>query len=94
MKYKEGIYTYVRVIKKGVEVVITQSNEILAAQKIADELMQEMFGIELTITAILDGEHMDGSKHYDGDAFDQRTWFISNKVKEYISVRFILIDFN
>jgi len=84
MNYKDGVYTSVHVIKNGFEEVLSQSSAIQAAQHIADGLMQEMFGVELTITAILDGKHMEGSKHYDGDAFDQRTWFIKNKAKEYI----------
>jgi len=29
---------------------------------------------DLTVTSIADGNHKMGSKHYDGDAFDVRTW--------------------
>lgn len=86
INYKDGVYTTVTVIKNGIEEVLTQSKEILAAQKITEQLIFDMFGIDLTITAILDGKHKKGSKHYDGNAFDHRIWFISNGKQIYIDV--------
>jgi hypothetical protein len=84
ISYKDGVITTTTIIKNGIEQVVTQSIEILAAQKIAEELMAEMYNIYLTITSILDGDHMKGSKHYDGNAFDQRIWFYLNREKKYI----------
>ena len=34
-----------------------------------------------TVTSLMDGKHMEGSKHYDGEAVDLRTFFFSNAEK-------------
>lgn len=47
--------------------------EALLAMVVAAELMRRL-GYELTITSLLDGVHKSGSKHYDGKAFDMRTF--------------------
>ena len=31
-------------------------------------------GVRATITSVMDGRHMPTSKHYEGNAFDLRTW--------------------
>lgn len=31
-------------------------------------------GLRACITSVMDGKHMVGSKHYEGNAFDLRTW--------------------
>ena len=72
MKWKEGVYTQVHSIVKGVEVVLKFIPAILAAMKIADEISQRLFGIEGVVTAGFDGKHKKGSKHYTGEAFDWR----------------------
>ena len=38
-------------------------------------------GKELTVTSVCDGEHKNGSKHYQGLAFDCRTWRDSTGVQ-------------
>lgn len=74
MKWKNGIYTKVTKIKNGVEVEVKPSIQIMAAWTIADEESKRITGKPITITSILDGKHRDGSKHYDGQAFDIRTF--------------------
>jgi hypothetical protein len=85
MIYKDGVYTEVVAIVDGKETRVKQSPEIRAAQLAANALHKEMTGQEMVITAILDGSHMSGSKHYEGDAFDLRRWYIGGKVKEFIA---------
>ena len=36
-------------------------------------------GADLVITSIADGEHSWNSKHYSGNAWDVRTWFVLDK---------------
>ena len=40
-----------------------------------DAIFQK-FGVEAVITSGRDGKHMTGSKHYEGKAFDLRTWHV------------------
>lgn len=57
-------------------------------------------GERATITSVMDGEHRDGSIHYEGNAFDVRTWFddagnqlsIYDKQKLAAALRFALGD--
>ena len=72
MKFKEGVYTRVTKIVDGVEKVVKPCKEILAAMVIADEISVAVADVEIVITSILDGDHMQGSKHYTGEAFDMR----------------------
>lgn len=72
MKFKEGVYTQVTRIINSVEVVVKPSIHNRLAWTIADEVSKRITGKEIVITSILDGNHKDGSKHYTGDAFDQR----------------------
>jgi len=79
MRYKDGVYTKVLAIKKGKEVLIKQSPEIKAAKLAANALHKEITGKEIVITAILDGKHMKGSRHYSGNAFDMRKWYLKKE---------------
>jgi hypothetical protein len=72
MNYKNGVYVEVVVVRDGKRKRVKPSSKIKTAMNIADALSQAIAGKEIFITAILDGEHMEGSKHYDGDAFDIR----------------------
>lgn len=72
MKFKDGVYTSVNAIKKGVETIITFCDEVKAAILIADEISKRLTAIEGVVTSGLDGKHKTGSKHYSGEAFDFR----------------------
>lgn len=85
MTYKDGVYTSVVSVINGQETHLEMSPEIKAAMLTANALHKEMTGKEMVITAIFDGKHMEGSKHYAGNAFDMRRWDIGGKVKEFIS---------
>lgn len=85
MTYKDGVYTEVVAVVDGKETQVKQSPEIRAAILSANALHKEMTGVEMVITAVLDGKHMEGSKHYTGNAFDMRRWYIGKRVKEFIS---------
>lgn len=74
MKYKDGVYKEVLSVVDGRETAIKPSVEIETAMQVADALSKAISKKEIIITAILDGKHMTGSKHYDGDAFDMRIW--------------------
>lgn len=43
---------------------------LFAMNVVADVLYS--YDVELVVTSVNDGTHMDGSKHYTGDAFDAR----------------------
>ena len=64
MKCKEGV----EIVKGGICVTA----EILHAMAVADVVCGN-FGVEPVCTAMLDGKHMTGSKHYSGNAFDLRS---------------------
>lgn len=74
MEFKEGVYKEVLAVVAGNETVIKPSVEIEIAMEVADALSNAIAKKEIIITAILDGKHMIGSKHYDGNAFDMRIW--------------------
>ena len=63
MKCKEGV----EIVKGGVCVTA----QTLHAMAVADVVCSN-FGVEAVCTALLDGKHITGSKHYIGDAFDLR----------------------
>lgn len=59
-------------IKTGVTVKGLQA-EALFAMLIVEKVYADM-GFDHVITSITDGNHMEGSLHYSGFAFDNRTW--------------------
>lgn len=73
MEFKEGVYTEVVKIEKGEPVRLAISPEIKAAMLTVNNISKEIAGREIVITAVFDGTHMTGSKHYEGNAFDMRT---------------------
>ena len=56
--------------KKGVEYSIDGIVKIL----MAGERVYKDFNTELVVTSLMDGRHMEGSKHYTGNAADFRIW--------------------
>ena len=62
MEFKEGVKV------DGI------SKEIINAMAITEAVLMDNFGYELTVTSVTDGTHKEGSKHYEGKAFDIRTW--------------------
>ena len=58
--------------KDGVHMGNFNLPQMIDSIGITEKLLHEL-GQQITITSITDGEHMDGSKHYDGLAFDFRT---------------------
>ena len=74
MKYKDGVYTEIVKITKGERIRLLPSIEIVHAMRRIDQISQLLTKKEITITAIFDGKHMEGSKHYSGNAFDMRKW--------------------
>ena len=66
MKFKDGV-TYTM---GGIGKII------LVSERVYKDL-----GKECVITSLMDGKHMDTSKHYVGDAADLRIWFFNNAEK-------------
>ena len=65
--------------KDGLEMSRGKHSLSMAALKgimISSEVYNEMgiYGSRATVTSLLDGRHMQGSKHYTGEAWDLRTW--------------------
>lgn len=60
-------------LKTGIKIAGLQP-ELILGLFIADGISQKEFGRELTVTSIIDGVHMKGSKHYLGMAADFRTY--------------------
>ncbi len=85
MKFKDGVYTQVFAMRNGRPVRLAPTAQITVAMHEADRIHREMTGMEMVITAIFDGSHMDGSKHYEGNAFDLRRWHVGSRVKEFIA---------
>lgn len=50
-------------VKAGVQAVVLHSS-IEHVLEVAEALHQEMYGTDLTVTALQDGDHMAGSLHY------------------------------
>ncbi len=71
MKFKDGVKA------QGM------NPEILLALIIVEGIYKD-FHQELVITAITDGKHKEGSKHYDGDAVDTRTRYFNASEKELV----------
>ena len=53
------------------------SDKTFVAILTAHRIMERMGVSVLVVTSLRDGEHMAGSKHYDGDAFDLRIWALN-----------------
>jgi hypothetical protein len=55
---------------------------------IITEEVLNAYGAALVLTSVRDGKHKAGSKHYDGLAFDARTWKLKaeNKEAEVVAV--------
>lgn len=85
MKFKDGVYTQVFAMQNGRPVNRAPSDKITVAMHEADRIHRDMTGVEMVITAIFDGTHMEGSKHYEGNAFDMRRWHVGSRVKEFIA---------
>lgn len=76
-------------LKPGVRIFGVRP-ETLFAMTVADGLFDELFGRgnekgEFVVTACVDGKHMAGSLHYQGLAFDFRTFNLN--VGEYAMLR-------
>jgi hypothetical protein len=87
MKYKDGVYPEVVVFRNNRRVKLTTTREINKAMDTADALSIAIAGKEAVCTAIFDGSHKIGSKHYEGNAFDLRTWkslYNSNQLQNLI----------
>lgn len=72
MRFKEGVMTS-RVIGGR---TIDMSSALLSGMAKVSYILDALgiYGVRATVTSILDGTHMKGSKHYEGKAFDLRTW--------------------
>lgn len=70
IEFKHGVClgTELSCIKQG-----TIKAMVVAAQ------IYNMFGATLTVTSVFDGKHKKGSKHYEGLAFDCRTYNLTDK---------------
>ncbi|WP_346856591.1 hypothetical protein [uncultured Draconibacterium sp.] len=79
MNYKDGVYEEVIVFRKGIRMKLTPSKEIQHAMAVADNLSRSVAGKEAVVTSILDGKHSKESKHYDGNAFDLRTYIYTTE---------------
>lgn len=79
MNFKDGVYPQVISYKRGKQVRIEASEQIKEAMHTADALSKAIAGREIVVTAILDGKHKEGSKHYQGEAFDMRRWGYSQQ---------------
>jgi len=53
---------------------------ILSAQKV-----YQWYDQDVVITSLMDGEHMEGSKHYEGMAVDLRTFFFTREEVENVA---------
>lgn len=70
--------------------------QIIIAMMVMDSVYSE-HGKDLVITAINDGQHMQGSKHYTGDAFDARTKYFTDQERKAVFVEIrerLPIDFD
>lgn len=76
------------VLKDGVKLNGVKS-VIVTAMLIVDSVYAK-YGKELVVTSVMDGKHMVGSKHYDGEAFDCRIWYF--ETHELESVRKDIVE--
>jgi hypothetical protein len=86
MIYKDGVYLEVVKVLDSKKFRLKPSDEITHAMNVADALSKSISGKEMIVTAVFDGMHMDGSKHYSGDAFDVRKWnYTMEQLSSFIS---------
>lgn len=69
LKFKEGVTL------RGLKA------ETLLAMQVAVDVVKEQEGKDCIITSITDGVHTQGSVHKDGEAFDMRSFHLSNPGK-------------
>lgn len=50
------------------------TKECILGMAAADRVISLMYNREMVVTSVADGIHRNGSKHYEGNAFDIRTW--------------------
>jgi len=62
MKFKDGVSV------DGI------TKECISGMFVAEEVIKLYYNREMVITSVTDGKHKEGSKHYEGNAFDIRTW--------------------
>lgn len=74
MKYKDGVIEQMTVWRAGVRMDISMSKMAALALSVADNLSMKLLSRGVVVTSVLDGRHKAGSKHYEGNAFDLRTW--------------------
>jgi hypothetical protein len=72
LRYKDS-----STIRFSSDKAILQPEIIVAMSEIA-AIYYELEGKDFFITSIMDGKHMENSKHYDGKAFDGRTKNLTN----------------
>jgi hypothetical protein len=58
--------------KDGIKLSDLKPQTVLALM-LCWQIYRDQFTAEMVVTSINDGRHMDGSKHYTGEAFDLRT---------------------
>jgi hypothetical protein len=92
-----GVVLYA--ITKGAEMALAVKPGVLLSTTWQVEVIRDVVGrvwtshgLQATITSSMDGEHMDGSKHYEGLAEDYRTKDIPGNIKQtmFSEVRNIL----
>lgn len=81
-------------LKKGITLQGIKAETIICMY-IADSIAKQRFNREITITSLNDGKHMPNSKHYQGYAFDIRTydWKIQSELQTYIELLKKDLDF-
>lgn len=79
MKYKNGVIVGIKkVVDDEIERVVI-SPIIERAITIVDAVSVAMTGKEIVVTSILDGVHGEKSLHYNGMAFDMRTFIYKSQ---------------
>lgn len=73
MKFKDGCIIECLKYKAGKPETIRMSAWVTNAMQIADDVSQQLTGLEMVVTSCIDGAHMSKSLHYQGKAFDMRT---------------------
>ena len=58
---------------------VSASPQCLYAIHEADKLHTQYTGKDLVVTSCVDGKHSPHSRHYTGDAFDMRIWYLDDK---------------
>lgn len=79
-------------LKKGVSLKGMQP-QLMVGILAADWLCRESC-MELVITSVTDGKHKVGSRHYDGCAFDMRTWSFKTEEAKKLFVETLQVRLN